>query len=356
MSFLGKSLDFAEPTCLITIDIDGVKVLHDFTTDPAVLSKALKNVTGHHSPKESPTPDPDSFVTLSGHGQSTSQPSDVRIAAEESRLELLKVTANTRQLAASQRVHLTLDALHQIAEAFSGIPGRKSLIWATAGVPVQIDSVIEVPEWSRDQHPVDKIPSNFGAHERELKTAYESTWGALNRANIAVYPLDIGGSGASGFRFDASSGTPPFKRSDLQSNISNLETFADMTGGKLCDRRSDAQGCFQEAPKDSSDYYLLGYYKSASDTKAGWRKLNVKVSNSELKVRARAGYFARGTQDENSGRKEDLQLGLMSPLDFTALTVTVRWTPIQRRGRRKSGASFGSLPGRQRLTKRTRTT
>jgi VWFA-related protein len=345
MSFLGKSLDFAEPTCLITIDIDGVKVLHDFTTDPAVLSKALKNVTGHHSPKESPTPDPDSFVTLSGHGQSTSQPSDVRIAAEESRLELLKVTTNTRQLAASQRVHLTLDALHQIAEAFSGIPGRKSLIWATAGVPVQIDSVIEVPEWSRDQHPVDKIPSNFGAHERELKTAYESTWGALNRANIAVYPLDIEDLVNPVF-VDASSGTPPFKRSDLQSNISNLETFADMTGGKLCDRRSDAQGCFQEAAKDSSDYYLLGYYKSASDTKAGWRKLNVKVSNSELKVRARAGYFARGTQDENSGRKEDLQLGLMSPLDFTALTVTVRWTPIQPQGaKKKIGFEFRLAPG-----------
>jgi VWFA-related protein len=345
IEFLRKSLVFDEPTCLITIDIDGVKVLHDFTTDPAVLSEALKDVTGHRSPKETPTPDPDSFVTLSGHEQSTQLPADRRIAAEESRLELLKVTTKARELAASQRVHLTLDALHQIAEAFSGIPGRKSLIWATAGVPVQIDSVTEVPEWSRDSRPVGQVPSTFGSHERKLQTAYENTWGALNRANIAVYPLDIEDLINPVF-IGPSSGTPPFKRSDLQSNVSNLETFAEMTGGRLCDRRSDAQGCFLEAAKDSSDYYLLGYYKSPSDTKPGWRKLSVKVSHPEMQVRARAGYFARGNQDENFGREEDLQLGLLSPLDFTGLTVTVRWTPIKDQGAKKRiGFEFRLAPG-----------
>jgi hypothetical protein len=129
-----------------------------------------------------------------------------------------------------------------------------------------------------------------------------------------------------------------------------------MTGGKLCDRRSDAQGCVQEAAKDSSDYYLLGYYKSAADTKPGWRKLAVKLTQPEMHVRARAGYFARGRQDENFGRKDDLQLGLTSPLDFTGLTVTVRWTPVKDQGGKKaSGSSFGSLRARRRLTKRTKT-
>jgi VWFA-related protein len=345
IEFLRKSLVLEEPTCLITIDVEGVRVLHDFTTDPSVLSEALKDVTGHASPKEAPQPDPDSFVALSGHAQSTQLPADRRIAAEESRLELLKVTTKTRQLAASQRVHLTLDAMHQVAEAFSGIPGRKSLIWATAGVPVQIDDVIEVPEWSQDIRPVNKLPSTFGSHERALQTAYENTWGALNRANIAVYPLDIEDLINPVF-VGPSSGTAPFKRSDLQSNVSNLETFAEMTGGRLCDRRSDAQGCFLEAAKDSSDYYLLGYYKNPTNTKPGWRKLSVKVSHPEMLVRARAGYFARGRQDENFGRKEDLQLGLMSPLDFTGLSVTVRWTPIKDQGGKKRiGFEFRLGPG-----------
>ena len=345
IEFLRKSLVFEEPICLITIDVEGVRVLHDFTTDPSVLSEALKNVTGHTSPKEATQPDPDSFVRFVGHGQDSKLPSDLRIAAEEGRLELLKLTTKARELAASQRAHLTLDALHQIAEAFSGIPGRKSLIWATAGVPVQIDDVIEVPEWSGDPRPVGKLPSTFGSHERALQTAYKNTWGALNRANIAVYPLDIEDLINPVF-VGPSSGTAPFKRSDLQSNISNLETFAEMTGGRLCDRRSDAQGCFLEAAKDSSDYYLLGYYKNPTDTKPGWRKLSVKVSRPEMLVRARAGYLARGRQDENFGRKEDLQLGLTSPLDFTGLSVTVRWTPIKDQGEKKRiGFEFQLAPG-----------
>ena len=344
IEFLRKSLAFEEPICLITIDIDGVKVLHDFTTDPSVLSEALKDVTGHTSPKEAPQQDPDSFLRFSGHGQRADAPADLRIAAEENRLELLKLTTKAQELAASQRVHLTLDALHQIAEAFTGIPGRKSLIWATAGVPVQIDGVTEVPEWSRDPRPVGRLPFTFGSHERELRTAYENTWGALNRGNIAVYPLDIEDLINPVF-VGPSSGTAPFKRTDLQSNVSNLETFAEMTGGRLCDRRSDAQGCFLEAAKDSSDYYLLGYYKS-SDTKPGWRKLSVKVSHSEMLVRARAGYFARGYQDANFGRKEDLQLGLTSPLDFTGLSLAVRWTPIKDQGRKKRiGFEFQFGPG-----------
>ena len=145
IEFLRKSLAFEEPICLITIDIDGVKVLHDFTTDPSVLSEALKDVTGHTSPKEAPQQDPNSFLRFSGHGQRADAPADLRIAAEENRLELLRLTTKAQELAASQRVHLTLDALHQIAEAFTGIPGRKSLIWATAGVPVQIDGVQRSP-------------------------------------------------------------------------------------------------------------------------------------------------------------------------------------------------------------------
>jgi hypothetical protein len=108
-----------------------------------------------------------------------------------------------------------------------------------------------------------------------------------------------------------------------------------MTGGRLCDRRSDASGCFEQAAKDSTDYYILGYYKNPGDTKPGWRKLSVKVQKPELQVRARAGYFNRGRLDESVGRKEDLQLGLSSPLDFTGLPVTMRWTTVKDSGKKK---------------------
>ena len=43
---LSKALDAQEPLCLIAIDSGGVKLIHDFTTEPAVLMEALKNSYG----------------------------------------------------------------------------------------------------------------------------------------------------------------------------------------------------------------------------------------------------------------------------------------------------------------------
>jgi hypothetical protein len=100
-------------------------------------------------------------------------------------------------------------------------------------------------------------------------------------------------------------------------------------------RRNDASGCFDQAAKDSTDYYILGYYKNADDTKPGWRKLSVKIQKPDMQVQARAGYFNRGRPDESVGRKEDLQLGLSSPLDFTGLPVTARWTTVKDSGKKK---------------------
>ena len=72
------------------------------------------------------------------------------------------------------RTWLTLEALREIGEAYSGIPGRKSLIWATGGFPFQIEDA-----------------ARFGMYERALLPAYEEAWRTLNRGNIAVYPLDV---------------------------------------------------------------------------------------------------------------------------------------------------------------------
>jgi hypothetical protein len=49
LKFLSKSLDMREPLSLQALDQAGVKVIHDFTTDPAVLAEALKKVTEQSS-------------------------------------------------------------------------------------------------------------------------------------------------------------------------------------------------------------------------------------------------------------------------------------------------------------------
>ena len=313
MKFLSESLGATEPISLMAIDESGIKVIHDFTTEPAVLAEALKRVRSRPSLKESV--EPDQAFTLGGPTHS--------VIEEANRLLTLDIATQVRQAYLRHGVRTTLEALRQIGAAFGGIPGRKSLIWATGGFPFVVDDL-----------------SSFGLRATDLLALYESTWSALNRADIAVYPLDVEELFNPGFVSPAYA-RAPFWRFRIGSSLTNMETFARMTGGKMCYRRSDVEKCFQEAVKDSSEYYLLGYYPASETPKSAWRKLSVHVRRPGLHVRARAGYFARGASDENFGREQDLELGLFSPLEYTVLPVTVRWTgSSDLSGKKKIGFQF----------------
>jgi hypothetical protein len=73
---------------------------------------------------------------------------------------------------------------------------------------------------------------------------------------------------------------------------------------------------------------MLAYYVDKSTIREkgkNWRKLKVKVDVSGVDVRARSGYFLN--EAGGADLKDELDLALTSPLDFTGLPVTVRWLP-----------------------------
>lgn len=316
--FLAESIVSTEPVALMTLSADGITVIHDFTMEPGVLAEALKHVPGQKSMNEMAQPVP--VAPLKSNPRVVSmnrgidyiglEPMQTRQAlfATAGRMREMETQAHINGFYGAQAVTLTLASLREIGEAFAGIPGRKSLIWATGGVAFPAD----------DKHAVN-------AWRGSLSAMYEDTWLALNRADIAMYPLDVEGlvnpsyvSPAFGRRFY---GTP-----SLQTSVYDMEEFARMTGGRMCYVKTEIDGCFRQAAADSSDYYLLGFYPEPGPKKSGWRKLTVRVERSDAKVQARTRYFVGETRDANSGRKEDLQLGLISPLDYTDFPLTVRWT------------------------------
>ncbi len=306
LKFLSKSLDVKEPISLLALDPAGIKVIHDFTTDPQVLADALKKVTERGSSKDKPASNPvdDTYRLVAGWNSR----SDSRNAAmAQSRLNTLQLAANSESAAIGERVAITLEALREIGEAFAGIPGRKSMVWATGGFPFEIDDA-----------------TTFGLHDRGLLPAYERAWNALNRANIAVYPLDVEALVNPAF-VSPGIGRPLPQHVHPISTASNLERFAEMTGGKFCDRREDAESCFHEAANDSSDYYLIGIYESTEDTKPGWKKLAVRVHRANLVIRSRTVYYVGPPEDEKKKAKEEIELALNSPVDYTATPLAVRW-------------------------------
>jgi VWFA-related protein len=328
LKFLSKSIDTKEPICLIAIDQTGVRLIHDFTTDPAILVEALKNLKQQHSSRDEPEKNPieETFRMAQGwHAKG-----NAGIAGAINRLETLKLANAVQSQEQGYGIGFTLEALREISEAFVGIPGRKSMIWATAGIPFELDDV-----------------SSFKVHNRTMLPAYERTWRALNRANIAVYPLDVERLVNPGY-VDPGVGHPLPQHGPLQTNLANMERFAEVTGGQFCDRSKDAESCFHEAVNDSSDYYLIGIYETAEDAKPGWHKLSVKLLRPDVQVRARTGYYVGEEQDKGKQVQEEMELALTSPIDYSGVPLTVKWSPVKESatpGKKKVEFLFALPPG-----------
>lgn len=305
IKYLSDAVDPDALVSLIMVRRGGVKVIHDFTTNPAVLISALKKVRGVTADVETIeqiTPEDDPVFQTEVNDLTAFEQGEAENIADQQRMAILS----------------TLDALQQIAHSYSGVPGRKALIWVTAGFPFSINGSDAM---------IGGATTNTSSQD-DLQMEYEHMWALLNDANIAVYPVDVRGL-ENPTVMDASIGKMPPRayvtRQMLQhqDSLDTFRSFADMTGGKAFYNTNDLAKGFREAAQDSASYYMLGYYLDRS-AKPGWHKLKVDVHHAGATTRARNGFFVEDNADPQL-RKNDLAEALSSPLDFTGLPLTVRW-------------------------------
>lgn len=166
--YLLRVTNQGEPIALFGLNSSGLRQLHPFSSDTKVLVPALEKLKLSLSSEESTQPP----ATL------TDDPTIDGEATYEEQLmsDMLQdlndvVAANYQRMATRQ----TLSAMTQFAHALGSTPGRKTLIWATAGFPFTIDD-----------------PNSFARQGDDLRPEYEEAWRSLNSANIAVYPVDLG--------------------------------------------------------------------------------------------------------------------------------------------------------------------
>src|SRR5580692_2047830 len=339
LKYLTQSVNEREPTGLYTLTRSGVQVVHDFTSDPRILVAALHVVKGDSyqmvdSDEEveaiTGTASPDgSAGAPSGGGSSKSGGSSkgnaqAAVQGEAQKLQSMMEDTELNFKSFEQRLAITytLDGLQTVAQALAGVPGRKSLIWASGGFPFSVsDNTMQLAPAGRDTL-ADVLP------------LYERTWQLLNDAEIALYPVDV-----KGLQVTSMAGAPvrnPGKnysrrmQNRLFDTQSSFQTFAEMTGGRAYFGSNDLEKGFREAVNDSAEYYMLGYYIDRAQTKAGWRKLTVKAKREHVEVRARSGFFVTNAAiDPESSRNSDISSALQSPLDYTSLALVARWNKIE---------------------------
>jgi VWFA-related protein len=312
LRFLSEVADSGEPMCLLTLTSGGLTLLHDFTDDPKLLAAALGKVPGHAAPliheqivdPHHPTGDAlAKVITALIRGQ-------------------LQSEAYLASLESKTAASITVEALQQIAKAFRGLPGRKSLIWASSGFPFSLSSSSYL--MCEPACPV---------HQRnEMQSSYDNLWRLMNDAQIAIYSVDLRAdtlSSLGGVR-PSDIGDPQFDTSiqvseQMHDMSSALQLFAENTGGKAFLGGSNLIQSFRQAVQDDTSYYMLGYYVNPHNTRTGWHGISLVVHAKGAHVRYRNGFFLSRDTSPTSAR-QDIQLALSSPLDYRGVPISVTWS------------------------------
>jgi VWFA-related protein len=330
IKFLAHNVEPGQVLALMLITSKGLKVVQGLSGDPAHLVEALNKAAAEISPIETLSNDAQESLVggVSGSGGDPVLQGLDRFVLNGDDVEAQFIQANA--------IETTMNAFLGIAWSLSGVPGRKSLIWATGGFPFAIDSPSSVP----------------GGY---LSLLYERTMLALNDSQVSVYPVDIGGLAnspsfadgrASGVMTGLNASGQVRNRIWLQqSKFDTLNDFADMTGGKAFYNTNDLAGSFRRAADDASSYYMLSYYLDTKNNKPGWRKLQVKVAKKDTEVRARNGFFVtNATMNPLLSRDRDMNNALHAPIEGTGVPVTVQWLGLAADGDKKKATFMAHMP------------
>ncbi len=222
------------------------------------------------------------------------------------------------------RLDATAAAFNAIAKHLSGIPGRKNLIWVTAGLVVPSNGAV--------------MMTRFGS---EIAAAIRT----LADANIAVYPVDSRGLIGPNMQ--------PFLRGSLNPRREEFDTMLSLavgTGGRAIYNTNDIAGSIRKSIDDSRVSYLLGYYPSNDQWDGAFRELKVKVGRSGMEVRARKGYYAvPDTTVTAAERTAQLDQAIQSSLDSSELGLEVTVDPVDAAGTHKLKVQTKLDPAQLRL-------
>jgi VWFA-related protein len=328
-----KFLQHIQPNDRVGIYALGTRLvmLHDFTSDSAVLLQALATHRGRagdevEASQGDNSDNPPEWTETAGDVSSGIPSQAISNAIQEWMIQSTNLEARYYM---DQRVKMTVDALVAIADHLRGVAGRKNLIWVSSAFPLLrgMDRMMQESDFSTG--------SVYGA---EVSRAAE----ALNDANLAIYPVD-----ARGLMMDPNFSVQrrlvlpgQYRRmqrlklpAHLADNFVTMDEFARRTGGRAFYNSNDIQGAIRQVIDGSRLTYLLGYYPTNTVWNGKFHKIKVKVDRPGLRLQFRDGYAAVPEHPATAPTAvQKLDAAVMSPLDATSMSLVVKAMPGQSAG------------------------
>jgi VWFA-related protein len=218
----------------------------------------------------------------------------------------------------------TLGALNYVIRGMRDLPGRKSVMLFSDGLPLFIG----------DSDGINRRPSRFLDSLRRLTDL-------ANRASVVIYTMDakgleVGGLTAEDNTSGVSAEQVEQKLTERRRTIFNSQEgliyLARQTGGLPIINQNDLNKGIRRMLDDQKGYYLIGYQPDAETFDPKIRRYNrlvVKLKRDDLRVRYRSGFFGITDEDARPANQTVPQIitaALTSP--FAANDITLRMNAV----------------------------
>ena len=178
---------------------------------------------------------------------------------------------------ADERLQLSLNTLHQLAEQEAAVPGRKLVLWISPGWPILSGPGIQL----------------FPSQQSKLFSTIVDLSTKLRQANVTLYSIDSLGVSESVGRVTYYEGFTKGVSTPRQVNIGNLalQVLAVQSGG-LALNSSDIPASLNKCIADTTAYYQLTFDAARADRPDEYHHIEVRVAPG-LTGRTRDGYYAQ---------------------------------------------------------------
>jgi VWFA-related protein len=258
-----------QPTAVFALE-HNLRLLHDFSTDPAALRDAITHYKG---------------IGVA------------HLATVEAAASPFTQRGTFRNV--PQGRSAAFRGMIFLAQTLAGYPGRKNLIWISEGFPLSLypDSVMS-PEIMQieDYSPmVEKIADE------------------LMGAQVALYPISAAG----------------VSKDDQFSAQTAMSSMAQRTGGKTFFNRNDIDTGVRTSLDDGSTYYTLEYYPANKTWNNKFRHIKVSVARPGVKLQYRDGYYANNpltvlstsTMENEFSQALDINAPALTAVSFQAAVL-----------------------------------
>ena len=188
---------------------------------------------------------------------------------------------------AGERMAISLGTLTQIAQASSGTPGLKNVIWVGVGFPqLLLDDVSGTKE--------DEI-TKAAIRTTDVLLKARVTLSIIDPTAMADRSLDLNNPDYNNLGTLTGSIGPS---TEAIAGVLNFDTFAPATGGHLYFGNNDIQGQINQAVNNAQNFYTLSYSPSNhSDDATQFRNIRIVMRDPNLTATTRTGYFSDAKAD-----------------------------------------------------------